>query len=201
MIRSLIFDVGKVLVQFSFEEFRLFLLERGAEIHSTQDFITRTRLELYEVGGLSSEEFIGGLGSLLREPTPALELGQRWQQIFSPQEDMLELARALQHRYQVGLLSNTSALHWEYLCKTYQLDSIGDGAVTSFGARAMKPAAEIYLHAEKQFNLTPEHSVFIDDIEENVEAARARGWQGIHHTSYGETIQALEALGVKTSDG
>lgn len=197
MIRSLIFDVGKVLVHFSFEEFRQFLFSKGAEISSTEEFIIKTQLELYEVGGLSSDEFLIGLGALLREQTPVEELSQRWQQIFSPQEDMIALARSLEANYQVGLLSNTSELHWNYLCSNYQLNTIGQGAVTSFGAKAMKPAPEIYLQAEQQFGLTPEHSVFIDDIAENIEAARARGWHGVQHKSYVETCAALRELGVE----
>ena len=40
------------------------------------------------------------------------------------------------------------------------------------------------------------HFFFSDDRAENIASARERGWHGILHTGYRETVAALRALGV-----
>ena len=42
--------------------------------------------------------------------------------------------------------------------------------------RARKPDPRAYLHVEEQTGRAPQQIVFFDDREENVEAARERGW-------------------------
>ncbi len=53
----------------------------------------------------------------------------------------------------------------------------------------MKPDAEIYAEAERRFGLDPRTTVFIDDRAENIKAARARGWSGIEHSDYHQTVR------------
>jgi len=43
---------------------------------------------------------------------------------------------------------------------------------------------------------SPASTVFIDDRDENVRAARRRGWSGIAHESFHKTVRALHALEV-----
>ncbi len=160
-IEFILFDIGKVLVNFSFEHFRLFLKDQGARLETTQDFIDQTRLHDYETGVASSQEFVARIQSLLARPVAYDDIASRWQEIFQPEDKMIELARKLAQEYQVALLSNTSELHWSYLCREYQLDKIGLGTVTSFEAGAMKPANRIFDHAEKKFGLNPNRTLFI----------------------------------------
>jgi HAD superfamily hydrolase (TIGR01509 family) len=60
----------------------------------------------------------------------------------------------------------------------------------------MKPEPGIYAEAERRFDLEPARTVFIDDLPANIEMARRRGWHGVQHRGYGETVAALAALGV-----
>ncbi|WP_425050903.1 HAD family hydrolase [Psychromarinibacter sp. S121] len=43
--------------------------------------------------------------------------------------------------------------------------------------RTIKPEPEIYIHVEEGTGVAPEALLFTDDRPENIEAARARGWQ------------------------
>ena len=61
----------------------------------------------------------------------------------------------------------------------------------------MKPDAGIFAEAERRFGLEPRATVFIDDRPENIDAARARGWQGILHSGHASTVNALRTLGIE----
>ena len=197
-IDTVIFDIGRVLIQFSFEDFRTFLVANGATLTTVQDFIDRSELLAYEHGRLTSERFLEKVQGLLGTPTCLIELTRRWQEVFSPIPEMLELARSLRPRYRVLLMSNTNELHWQHLDQTYALSSLADGVITSFAARAMKPDPAIYAFAEQRFAVSPHRTVFVDDIEQNVLAAIERGWHGVLHRGVAETKRRLDALEVKS---
>ena len=110
---------------------------------------------------------------------------------------MVDLAHRLSDKYRVHLLSNVGDLHWAHLMREYGIHHIGHGALPSFLTGYMKPQREIYKEAERRFDLEPRSTVFIDDREENVDGARACGWEGIVHSNYSTTVSALRALGVQ----
>ena len=118
--------------------------------------------------------------------------------MFELQPRMVDLAHRLSDRYGVYLLSNIGDLHWSHLCREYGFHRIGHGALPSFVAGCMKPDPAIYAEAERRFGLDPRSTVFIDDREENVRAARSRGWEAIEHTGFHSTVSALQVLGVRT---
>lgn len=43
-----------------------------------------------------------------------------------------------------------------------------------------KPDTAYFAHIETELGLQPQALLLVDDLEENVEAARSRGWQGFH---------------------
>jgi 2-haloacid dehalogenase len=60
----------------------------------------------------------------------------------------------------------------------------------------MKPHPGIYAEAERRFALEAPRTLFIDDRADNVATARGRGWQGIVHQGYPDTLARLQSLGV-----
>ena len=60
----------------------------------------------------------------------------------------------------------------------------------------MKPQAGIYLAAAKNVNAPPERCLFIDDLEVNVEGARAVGMQGIRFETVKLLTDRLTELGL-----
>ena len=51
--------------------------------------------------------------------------------------------------------------------------------VLSHEVKAYKPETEIYKAVEDYTKVKPEEHFYIDDIEEYVNAAKERGWQGV----------------------
>ena len=196
VLDTVVFDVGRVLIDFSFEGFKQFLDDHGATLETPPEFIEKTDLRSYERGDISSRTFIKNIIAHLTVPVPRRDIINRFRHIFSPNQGMLELLESLKQDYRVYLLSNTNELHWKYLEREYQLVSRAHGAVTSFEERCSKPDAAIYQALETKFGIVPEKAVFIDDIAEHVEAAAKRKWHGIVHQSLEQTKEQLHSLGV-----
>jgi len=195
-IRNVILDVGWVLVHLDYSRLTNFLREHGADVSNMRDIVKRIELERHETGQLPGDGLLQNLAQLGTRQIDIEQLRTHWIEMFELQVPMVRLAERLAMRYRVHLLSNVGDLHWAYLVREYGLDRIGHGALPSFVAGVMKPHPEIYAQAERRFGLEPQATVFVDDLEDNVAAARARGWHGVQHRSYEDTAAQLAALGV-----
>lgn len=70
-----------------------------------------------------------------------------------------------------------------------------DGGVFSGDVHQIKPDPAIYRLLQERHALVPEQTVFIDDLEANVQAARALGWHGIRFESAALLQAQLDRLG------
>jgi len=195
-VTDIVFDLGRVLVDFQYRELLAFLDIHGAQYASIDDLLDQMRIYEYEIGGMTDQAFLDNLNDLLARPIDPDTIRRMWVDIFAPIPEMLELARRLSASHGVYVLSNASSLHWEYLREHFHLDDIGHGQLASFQAGVRKPDPEIYGAAECRFGLTPAHTVFVDDLAVNADGARACGWHAIHHQSPADTRSALLELGV-----
>lgn len=193
-VSDVVFDVGRVLIDFSYKKFAETLRRQGAEFTDPEDFLQKVELISYEHGEISSDEFLDRLNGLLREPLPKDELTAAWNDLFTPIREMLELAGILKAYCGVYLLSNTSELHWQYLHSAFGLDKICHDRLASYEVGVMKPAAEIFSAASNRFDLQPATTVFVDDRKENVNGAIACGWHGIWHQDISSTRAQLSRL-------
>ena len=198
MIRDIVFDIGRVFVGIDAEPLLDFLARHGAPRMDLHTALERVGLHEHETGRVDGAGLLERFRALAPQ-APVPELRRQWLDIFSPREDMMQLARNVTPHHGVYLLSNIGDLHWEHLVERHELDRIGHGALTSFHAGVMKPDTAIYEQAETKFALVPAMTVFIDDRDENIEAARARGWHGIVHRNFHDTRRALLRLGVEAA--
>ena len=197
MIRAIVFDVGRVFVRLNPRPILELMRERAADCRDLKSLIAQIELDEHECGRVSGAGLIERMRALAQLPVTSAELEAKWLDMFELEPDMVELAQRLAARYRVYLLSNVGDLHWQHLCRQYELHRLGHDALPSFVAGVMKPDAAIYRQAEQRFALEPGATVFIDDRSENVDAARALGWHGIVHASYADTRTRLRALGVE----
>lgn len=193
-VNYIVFDLGKVLIDYSYVDFFALLREHGVQAAKVEDFLLQAGLHDYEHGYLACDDFLAGMNSLLARPLAQDQLMQAWNGLFTPIPPMLELARQLKSSHPVYLLSNIGKLHWDFLLSTYELDSYCHDRLASFEAGAMKPAADIYQAAQQRFNLEPEHTLFVDDKQENIQGAIACGWQGFVHRDPAATRDCLYKL-------
>ena len=67
-IKDIVYDLGRVLLDFSYDDLFLFFSEHGVTFKRVEDFIDRSNLRAYEYGTLSSNEFIDNLTGFFCHP-------------------------------------------------------------------------------------------------------------------------------------
>jgi putative hydrolase of the HAD superfamily len=92
----------------------------------------------------------------------------------------------------VAALTNNTSTEAELLARP-ELARLFDLAISSADAGLAKPDAAFYRHAEARLGAAGAALVFVDDVEANVEAARALGWRGVWFRSTGQAIGEIEA--------
>lgn len=97
--------------------------------------------------------------------------------------------------YKVYLLSNYSKELYQQT-REVQLDfeKEVDGAVFSYQVGAIKPEKEIYQALLDRYDLKGEECVFIDDRQENLEAAEAFGMKGVLFHDFEQARDDLNAI-------
>lgn len=191
MNKVIVFDVGRVLVDFSFDPFENFLKNNGAQVTSRDDFYRATKLFEYERGELKSKDFVSSVQSLLSQEVAERDIVSEWVSIFSPVPEMITFALDIRAHAKTLILSNTNQLHWEYLDDSFSIRSVTEKAFTSYEVGAMKPHAKIYDTLQTYAAVEPAHIFFIDDLAENISAAYDRGWKGIVHVDIDTTKEAV----------
>jgi glucose-1-phosphatase len=119
-----------------------------------------------------------------------------WCDNFALHRRNAALLKELAAFHKVYLLSNTNALHYEFIRANYKFPGHVHGAVLSYELGLRKPEAAIYKAALRMAKASPKDAVFIDDLEENVDGARKVGMTGIHHKPDTDLRSELKKLGV-----
>lgn len=200
VIKSVVFDVGGVLVDLRYQGFIKYLGMAGVDMTNLPAWLTHVDLAAHERGEVPTAVLMDRIASLAKLPLDRDELEARWVDMFERSDEMIDLATGLMRDYRVYLLSNVGERHWAHLDGRYGLDNLVHGAVASFRVGAVKPEPAIYRKTEEMFGLEPATTVFVDDLPPNIAAAREHGWHAIHHTDPRTTRAALRALGVRLPD-
>lgn len=93
-------------------------------------------------------------------------------------------------------LSNMPAPYARALVQRHTFLQCFDGGVFSSEVQLVKPEPEIYALLESRYALAPARTIFIDDNAANVQAAQARGWQGIQFESAQQAQAQLARYGL-----
>ncbi len=155
--------------------------------------------DAYESGQSTEEEFIS---TIIRETGfegEQEECVRIWCEIFTENEQMTGLIRALADQgHHLYLLSNTNRLHLDYLQRTYPAFGYFSGGIYSHEVGAMKPDEKIYRAALEQFSLNAKETLYIDDLPENINTGKQlklKCHQYLSH-SHHELIAWLSAEGI-----
>ncbi|MES1262462.1 MAG: HAD family phosphatase [Acidobacteriota bacterium] len=199
MIRSIIFDLGKVIVPFDFNR-----AYAGFEAHCGMSAPeVRRRLgeaDLYrqfESGQLDPADFVARVEHVLGVSIGYDDFCVIWTSIFLPEPLIGEaLLERLARSYRLVLLSNTNAIHFEMIRETYPLLRHFHEFVLSYEVGAMKPSPVIYRKAVEASGCAAEECLFFDDMRENVEAACKEGLQAVRFESAAQLESELRNRGI-----
>lgn len=203
---NIVFDFGNVLVEWN-------LVQLIEEHYPQRDPLTHTPPELAKALVDHQDWFDfdrGFIGSALLAERSAARLGldaadthafiERIPHVLPVCADALMVMQALadgQHgAHRVLYLSNMPATFASVLEARCPWIARFEGGIFSGRVKMAKPDAEIYLAAEQRLNLDPAQTLFLDDSQRNVYAARARGWRAEIIDSAQSVQNALTAHGV-----
>lgn len=200
--RSLIFDLGKTLVHFDFQ--RGYRALEGLCPYPAPEIRQRliaTRLvEQFETGLVEPRDFVGQMASALDLRVDYDGFCEIWGSIFAETLVPEGLLEALHARYRMVLLSNTNAIHFEFIERRYApLLRHFDDFVLSFRVRAMKPQADIYRAAIETAGCPAEQCFYTDDVADYVVAARAMGIDAVRFESAAQLERELRARDIQWS--
>jgi FMN phosphatase YigB (HAD superfamily) len=202
-IEAVLFDLGKVLIDFTFED-------AVAQMHSCsalsrQHFEDRlwdkSWIRRYERGEITLNEYHSYLcdNAQLRMEFPAF--CQTWSSIFRPglivSEDLLI---ALKKNYPLILVSNTNEAHVDFIRDNYPVFQYFDHLIFSHVVGSLKPDSRIFKAAIEAASRPPQALFFTDDREENIAAARQLGIHAHQFVSEEKLVQALLEAGVEVGD-
>jgi putative hydrolase of the HAD superfamily len=155
----------------------------------------------FDRGTHALDDVIASMSSRLSMPSEALQeflkpIGERLQ----PIDETVTLLQQLRERrdsagdVKLYYLSNMPSPYARVLEERHDFVSWFDGGIFSGDVKLAKPQHEIYQLLQSRHDLEPARTVFIDDLQANVEAARAVGWQAIHCTQTSALANQLNPL-------
>jgi glucose-1-phosphatase len=109
-------------------------------------------------------------------------------------DDLLKYMGSLKPNYRLGLLSNAWLSARDFVTDHYQLLDVFDQTIFSAEVSMRKPEPDIYLLALAEMDTASSQAVFIDDVVENVEAARAVGMRAVQYRTTQQVIQDLSSI-------
>ncbi len=124
------------------------------------------------------------------------EFRRLWNSHFTPNHAVLPWVESLIGRVKLALLSNTNAIHMEYLLGVLPLLRRFDHLVLSHQLKKMKPDPAIFAHALRLTGSPPARTAFFDDLPQFVEAARQVGIRAFLFTGADEFAASLGELGL-----
>jgi epoxide hydrolase-like predicted phosphatase len=137
------------------------------------------------------EQLARRLAEVAGRPVEAAGLLQRMFDQFEHAPAMAALVLRARHQgLRTGLLSNS----WGNEYPREGWDEMFDAIVISGEVGMRKPEPEIFAHVLDLLGVQAAETVFVDDLDHNVQAAAQLGLVTVHHTSYDSTAAELERL-------
>jgi putative hydrolase of the HAD superfamily len=178
--KIIVFDLGNVILKFDLMKFIKAYVQRIPD-HKITDFneLIPTYSEFaysYEKGNISSFDFYDILAKRTQYLGTYNEFVFQWNNIFEPVPETIELIAVLASKYKLAILSNTNELHFDYLKDRYpEVFALFNDFFLSYKMHLRKPEDEIYRQVIRRYNVLPSEIFFIDDMEENIKAAKKNG--------------------------
>ncbi len=182
MIKNIVFDVGKVLVDFEPEKVMDEMhITKEVQKEMNQIMFQNPLWNEFDRSVFHAEEIL----EKFKEQKP--ELGSVIEEIFRKVGSMITtrtyvhewLTELKKKGYALYVLSNYAKYTFQQTKEKLDFLPLMDGVVFSYQCNMIKPEQEIYAYLLETYHLEPSQCVFLDDREENILAARKSGMKGI----------------------
>ncbi|NVK74783.1 MAG: HAD family phosphatase [Oceanospirillaceae bacterium] len=197
-VRVVLFDLGNVLVDLGdISELQAMLNTQGEESEVWLKWLHSPAAAAFDSGKIAFDEFVD---SLLKEVDATVDK-ETFKTTFTawPQglyAGALELVESVKPEFHRAILSNTNAVHWPRLMDEMKLAGKFHSYFASHMVGFVKPDEAIYHHVINQLQVEPEHILFIDDNQVNIDTANALGMKAYRVKGIEEARNVLNQYGV-----
>jgi len=200
VIDTVISDLGQVLLHFDnrifFQKMTEYTSRSVEEIreaaHSNLEL-----LRLFELGRIMPVEFYDRIKTALEATVSYEQFYAAYSDVFALNGPILKVMAKLKPKVKLAMVSNTDIMRFTFIKNRFPEILIFDGYALSFDLGLRKPDPEIYRAALRLVDSSAARSVFIDDIQENIESAERLGIKGILFRPNTNLEAELEKFGVK----
>ena len=199
--RAILFDLGNVLVDV---DYRLAIQRFPPGPLSGEEMLHRITaaglIRETNLGRLAPVPFYERVRELVGLPPEMDFLAFRaaYCSIFRAKPEMDRLLARLAPRCRLGLLSNTDLMHHHVIEEQFPIFSVPTVRVLSYQVGLFKPDPAIYRLAVERLGTAPAETLFVDDLQANVDGARAVGLQGLLFSGEPALARDLQHLGMLT---
>jgi len=196
MIKNIVFDLGNVLLSFKPSEY-FDKHKYPAAIKATilEDIFRSKEWLMLDNGEISTQDAINAISkrsSLKKEEIDHI-FNLRTDLLF-PLDSNIKVLPGLKKRgFKLYYLSNFPLDIFDEVRSGYYFFRYFEGGLISAEAKSSKPDTRIYELLLEKYSLIPGECLFIDDLEANVNSARAFGMKGLLTNGSLEIAKEIEA--------
>jgi FMN phosphatase YigB (HAD superfamily) len=203
-IKTIFWDIGGVLLTngWDINQRRRVLSALGVDLQAYEAIHDAVNY-YWERGLITARDFFEQT-VIETNPKLHLTLEQLWPLVCAESKvlhpECFDILAALQRsgKYRLATLNNESKELNKYRLETFHLRQYFDYFICSGYVHEMKPMPDIYRAATDISAFPPETALFIDDKQENCDAAIALDMQAIRFDSPQQLCTALSQLGITT---
>jgi glucose-1-phosphatase len=200
-IKNVIFDLGGVLLDIdtakteaAFEQLGIKDFKNNYSLHKADSLF-----DDLETGKITEAVFYDGIRNISKSSLTNAEIRDAWNALLLDfRTESLAFLQQLSVKYKLYLLSNTNSIHLKAFNQIFIRDT-GKTSLDSYFTKAYysniiglrKPHASIYSFVLSDADLIAAETLFIDDLINNIEGAKALGIQ-THHLLPHERIEHLK---------
>jgi glucose-1-phosphatase len=194
----IIFDLGRVLVDFDFKKVVRELKKHTSfsEKEIRHYFETTPLWDAFERGVVRPRPFFKQISTDLHLKDLRFDVFKPfWNDIFTVKEDTLAVVEKLRGHYRLAILSNVNEMHWNHIKEKHAFMAWFDHPIASYAVGLRKPEHAIYHKAlEIAGGIHPSKAIFFDDLETHILGAREAGLRAHQFTTAAQLIKDLEGL-------
>lgn len=205
--KAIMFDWGGVIFKDGFTEALKYYARMSnltyREFHDLIHGVDKTGSEnlwwKFSTGRITEQEYWSKVRRFFKNTRVILNI-RNWNYQYSiPISGTVKILRSLEGRYSLGLLTNHTKEWFEYFgntCSGKRIHGMFDVVINSARLGVKKPDKRIYQIALERLELFPDETIFIDDKEKNVKAARELGIDSIIFLSPTQLRKDLAIRGI-----
>jgi FMN phosphatase YigB (HAD superfamily) len=200
IIKNIIFDLGGVLLNIDYNKtsdaFKNLGINNFDELFS--QFKADELFEKLETGNITEDNFYQSIQKYSKQPLEVNDIKSAWNMMLLDfRKDSLSFLGSISDKYNLFLLSNTNSIHYTAFQQILQketgkreLDIFFKKSYYSHLIKMRKPYLATYQYVLNDSSLIAKETLFIDDLINNIEAAKELGII-THHLLPGETIETI----------